>query len=82
MTFYNVFLSLIGIAISWIIFYRVVKAAVRNGIREAKFNQQHSLQNPSKVDSPANAEQAALNMRYEKGEISFAEFQSEWNRLI
>lgn len=75
-------LYFVGVIVSWIIFYYVVKAAVKNGIKEARaenlnssYNQYHR---PERIANPA---QILLQQRYDKGEISFETYQSEWNKL-
>ncbi len=75
-------LYIIGAIVSWIIFYYVVKAAVKNGIKEARNNNEVStyIKN-SKPERLANPEQAKLQQRYDKGEITFEVYQSEWNKL-
>ena len=73
---------IIGIIISWIIFYYVVKAAVKNGIREASSDKIMPTDfRDSKPEKPANSEQIKLQQRYDKGEITFEIYQSEWNKL-
>ncbi|MBL7770024.1 MAG: hypothetical protein JNK20_13665 [Flavipsychrobacter sp.] len=77
-----IFYSLI-VLICWIIFYYVVKASVRNGIREALSENDASniIENISS-DKPANFEQTRLQQQYNNGEISFEEFKSKWDKLI
>lgn len=76
------FLYIIGIIISWIIFYYVVKAAVKNGIREAKSEKiSQAFFRDSKPEKPANSEQIKLQQLYDKGEITFEIYQEKWNKL-
>ena len=75
-------LYIIGIIIIWVIFYYVVKAAVRNGIKEARpDNILPTSYRDNKSEKPANSEQIKLQQRYDKGEITFEIYQAEWNRL-
>ena len=83
MTSFTIYIFyIIGIIISWIIFYYVVKAAVKNGIREAIPDKiLPTYFRDSKPEKPANAEQIKLQQRYDKGEITFEIYHSEWNKL-
>lgn len=75
-------LYIIGIIVGWIIFYYVVKAAVKNGIKEAHSNKEMpAAMNPRKSEMPTNQDQIRLQQRYDKGEISFEVYKSEWNKL-
>ena len=70
----------IGAVFSWILFYYVVKLAVKNGIEEARQNKSlHSGLNHS--DSQPTPAQIKLRQQYDNGEITFDIYQSEWNRL-
>lgn len=78
---FTIVLYVIGIIIGWIIFYYVVKAAVRNGIIEAQiYNQVPPIAKNSKPEKPANAAQVRLQQQYDNGEITFETYQSEWNK--
>lgn len=78
----NIYLLYIfGIIISWIIFYYVVKAAVKNGIKEAHPDKILPLSFKADPEKPANSEQIKLQQRYDKGEITFEIYQEEWNKL-
>ena len=78
----TIFLYIIGALISWVIFYYVVKAAVRNGIREARADKEaRTFIGNSTPEKPANAAQERLQKQYDKGEITFEEFKSRWNKL-
>ena len=83
MTSFTIYMFyIIGIIVSWIIFYFVVKAAVKNGIREAGPDKMFPTYFGSrKPEKPANSEQIKLQKRYDKGEITFDFYQSEWNKL-
>jgi uncharacterized membrane protein len=77
----NVFYIIAGI-ISWIVFYYVVKAAVRNGIKEAHSDKELPKDIAERKDGRfANSDQLKLQQRYEKGEITFEAYQTEWNKL-
>ena len=69
--------------ISLIIFYHIIKAAVKNGIIEARSSEEVAGYNnkTSNPERPANTEQAKLQLRYDKGEITFEEYKAEWNKL-
>lgn len=78
----TILLYFIGVIISWIIFYYVVKAAVRNGIIEAQADKQvQTFIEKSTPERLANPAQVTLQQQYDKGEITFEEFQSQWNKL-
>lgn len=83
MTAFTIYiLYTIGIIISWIIFYYVVKAAVKNGIREASTEKiLPTYFKDSKPEKPANSEQIKLQQRYDMGEITFEVYQAKWNKL-
>ena len=75
-------LYLVCSIISLVILYHIIKAAVRNGIIEARTNKDILINgNGSKTERQANAEQSKLQRRYDKGEITFEEYKAEWNRL-
>jgi len=82
MTTLTIFLYLLGALISWVIFYYVVKAAVKNGIREARSDKEvPTFIRNNTPERPANAAQMRLQQQYDKGEITFDEFNSQWNKL-
>lgn len=82
MTTLTIFLYIIGALISWVIFYYVVKAAVRNGIREARSDKEvPTFTRNSTPEKTANTAQMKLQQQYDKGEITFEEFKSQWNKL-
>ena len=75
-------LYITGIIIIWIIFYYVVKAAVKNGIKEALYDQILPTSfRANKPEKPANPEQIKLQQRYDRGEITLEIYQEEWNKL-
>ena len=75
-------LYLVCCIISLVIFYHIIKAAVKNGIIEARSHKEvATYSNDSKPERPANTEQAKLQQRYDKGEITFEEYKAEWNKL-
>ena len=68
--------------ISLVIFYQIIKAAVKNGIIEARAHKEAvTYSNHNKPERPANTEQEKLQRRYDKGEITFEEYKAEWNKL-
>lgn len=82
MTTLTIFLYIVGAIVSWVIFYFVVKGAVRNGIKEARAdNQGQTIIKKSTPERPENQSQVKLQQQYDNGEITFEEFQTEWNKL-
>lgn len=82
MTTFTILLYIVGVITGWFIFYYVVKAAVKNGIREARADKEVPMGiKGNKPERPTNAEQIKLQQRYDKGEITFDVYQSEWNKL-
>ena len=82
MTTLTIFIYLIGALISLVIFYFIVKAAVVNGIREARSDiEVQTFSRNSTPEIPANAAQMRLQQQYDKGEVTFEEFKSQWNKL-
>jgi hypothetical protein len=75
----------IGAIISWVIFYYTIKEAVKNGILAAKQQPQSEFSKSqiefSKSQSEFSKSQIELQSKYEKGQITFDEFQKEWERL-
>lgn len=69
-----------GILLGLIVFYYMIKAAVKNGIIEAKSEMQ-SPQVISKLEKVPNSKQTELQNKYDKGEISFAEYKIQWDKL-
>lgn len=68
--------------ISLVIFYHIIKAAVKNGIIESRGNKEATTySNHSKPERPANTEQEKLQQRYDKGEITFEEYKAGWDKL-
>jgi hypothetical protein len=75
-------LYLLAAIIGWIILYYVVKAAVKNGIKEVQVEKGGSTKVTAfKPERTANPEQIKLQQRYDSGEITFEVYQSEWNKL-
>lgn len=72
----------LGIIISVAILYYVVKAAVRNALKEANADKELSVFiKENKQDLTTNLEQRKLQQRYDKGEITFEVYQTEWKKL-
>ena len=65
--------------ISWAIFYYTIKAAVKNGITESRFKNEISTLS-SKPEIKPNQEQEKLQSLYDRGQISFEEYQKEWTK--
>jgi hypothetical protein len=74
-------LYIICAIVVWIIFYYVVKAAVKHGIIEARAasDTNRPIEN-RKPEHPTNQKQIKLQQQYDKGEITFEVYQSEWNK--
>lgn len=76
----TIILYLVIAAVSLVVFYNIVKAAVRNGIREAR----KDLGSPKPVtrveEKPLTEKQKDLQQKYNRGEITFEEYKVEWNR--
>lgn len=69
--------------VSLIIFYFIVKAAVKNGTVEAH-QEIKKLSIPPverKSNKAPNAAQMELQSRYDKGGIPFDDYLKEWDRL-
>lgn len=82
MTILSILLYSLLVLISWFILYFVIKAAVRNGIREARSDHDGSvISGVNQPDKPANFAQTRLQQQYNNGEISFEEFKSQWDKL-
>ena len=64
------------------IFYYVVKTAVKHGIIEARINNEYiSYVKERKPELPMNSEQLKLQNQYNNGEITFEEYQAEWKKV-
>jgi uncharacterized membrane protein len=75
-------LYIIGGIIGLIIFYYVVKTAVKHGIIEARINNEYiSYVKERKPELPMNSEQLKLQNQYNNGEITFEEYQAEWKKV-
>lgn len=68
----------VGVSVGWAIFYYTIKAAVKNGMIEARRFQ--PINNTTSPERPANAKQKELQEKYDKGEIKFEEYQKEWEK--
>lgn len=74
----------IGVLIGFYIFYLIIKWAVKDGMIEASRQIELSKNQTGTVrtiEKPANTEQEKLQRRYDKGEITFDEYQKEWAKL-
>lgn len=75
-------LYIIGTILAWLLFYYVVKSAVKNGIIEARNKNEHKTYlSESKAELPINSEQIRLQKQYDNGEITFEIYQAEWKKL-
>lgn len=70
----------IGLCIlSLYIFYLIIKAAVRNGIKEAQQDQLATTATGA-TEVSANEKQLAVQRRYDKGEITFDQYKELWDK--
>jgi uncharacterized membrane protein len=71
------------VAIGWFLLYFIIKTAVTNGIRDSglleRRHQEYVEQKNN--DNRPNSAQLLLKEQYEKGEITFDEYKTEWKRL-
>jgi hypothetical protein len=75
-------LYIIGTIVALLLFYYVVKSAVKNGIIEAHNKIEHKTYlSESKAELPINSEQIRLQKQYDNGEITFEIYQAEWKKL-
>lgn len=67
--------------IGLIIFYHLVKAAVKNAIIESFAHEKMAKNSTNnKPELPANSDQMKLQQQYDKGEITFEEYKAGWNK--
>lgn len=72
--------AIIGLAISCIILYNVIKSAIKDAFKEMKKSE--APPPPKSTAAPTwNKAQIDLQARYEKGEINLEEYNKEWNKL-
>jgi uncharacterized membrane protein len=69
--FVYVVLILLLIFLGWVLFYYVVKAAIKNAIIESRMDDSNK---PSE-------EFTILTEKYHKGELTFEEYQNKWKEL-
>ena len=73
---------IIGSIIGLMIFFYVVKTAVKHGIIEARINNEYiSYVKERKPELPMNSKQLNLQNQYNNGEITFEEYQAEWKKV-
>jgi hypothetical protein len=73
---------IIGSIIGLMIFYYVVKTAVKDGIIEARIKNEYiSYVKDRKPELPMNSKQLNLQNQYDNGEITFEEYQTEWKKV-
>ena len=82
MTTITCIIYIIGAIIGLMLFYYVVKTAVKDGIIEARIiNENTSYVKDSKYEPTMNSEQLKLQNQYNNGEITFEEYQAEWKKV-
>lgn len=73
---------IIGSLIGLLIFYNIVKAAVRNGIREARKDMKvPAVAKSGTPEVEPNENQLELQERYNRGEITFEAYKAEWEKM-
>lgn len=73
---------IIGAIIGLVLFYYVVKTAVKDGIIEARIkNEYTSYVKDKKPELTMNSEQLKLQNQYKNGEITFEEYQAKWKKV-
>jgi len=78
----SIFIYLISAILSLIIFYHIIKAAVKNGMIEAQARmKQTSASVNYRVEKKPTSAQERLQARYNKGEMTFEQFKTEWEQL-
>lgn len=83
MGLYIILFWIVGIVFWGFILYFIIKMAVVNGIKDSGIlERRHDEYVEKKIaEHSPNSAQALLKERYEKGEMTFEEYKSEWNRL-
>lgn len=80
----NLIVYLVAAVIGLVIFYFIIKNAVKNGMIEAQEQLNRKPTPPDKaavLERPANPAQWELQKKYDAGQISFEEYKQEWNKL-
>lgn len=72
---------ILGIILALIIYYNVLKSAIRGGIRDALKDLDVKPKSKSLPENPPTDEQIQLQQRYNNGEMTFAEYKAEWDKL-
>lgn len=83
MEMYTLLICLVGIIAGYFVLYYVIKTAVINGIRDSGLiEQRHEQYVENKIqENTPNSAQLLLKQKYEKGEMTFDVYKSEWNKL-
>jgi uncharacterized membrane protein len=75
-------LSLVGLLLTCIILYYVIKNAIKDAFKEMDQAKKISPSSEKPLPPPIwNAAQIGLKNRYEKGELTFEEYTTEWNKI-
>jgi uncharacterized membrane protein len=71
------------VALGLFLLYFIIKTAVTNGIRDSGLLERRHQEyiEQKNIENRPNAAQLLLKEQYEKGEITFDEYKTEWKRL-
>jgi uncharacterized membrane protein len=74
---------IVGIVLGLLLLYFVIKTAIVNGIRDSGLlEREHEIYVERNIlENKPNAAQVLLKEKYEKGELTFEIYKSEWNKL-
>jgi hypothetical protein len=76
------YLIYIGCAVlGCIVFYYIIKAAVKNAILETKSETKKTEAIKSIGDKPPTPDQVALQKKYQNGEMSFDDYRTQFDLL-
>ncbi len=74
------FISVGAGLLSLVIFYYLIKNAVKNGIIDAQKEVGNKSMLNSEPEKTLNTKQVELQKKYDRGEIGFEEYKTEWNK--
>ncbi len=76
---------IIAAIIGWVVFYYIIKGAVKWGTIEAKqhFEAQGMKQTIEKnKDAPETSALRELQKKYDKGHLTFDEYKKQWDKFL
>ena len=79
---FDVFIYAILCLLGLYIQYSIIKAAVRNGIREARKDLEPVNRYPAVKETQPNERQIALQEKYNRGKINLEEYRREWENSV